>query len=118
MAKPTRSATPATTGGEAEQRFDALWPRSPRQQRIRPLAKRLDTLNGKTVAHLWDYMFRGDEVFEILEEALKKRYPTVRFVHWKEFGSTHSPQEHQVIASLPGKFKAMGVDAVISGMGS
>ncbi len=103
---------------EPEQQFEALWPRSPRQTRLRPLARRLDTLNGKTVAQLWDFLFRGDEVFELLEEALKKRYPQIRFVSWREFGSTHSPQEQQVLAALPGRFRELGVDAVISGMGS
>ena len=30
--------------------YEALWPRSPRQSKVKPLAKRLDTLNGKTIA--------------------------------------------------------------------
>ena len=97
--------------------YAAYWPRSPRQTKEKPVAKRLDTLNGKTVAQLWDYIFRGDEVFEFLEEGLKKRYPDIRFVSWKEFGCTHGAEEHAVVASLPGKFRELGVDAVISGMG-
>ena len=44
---------------------------------MKPLAKRLDTLAGKTVAQLWDHVFRGDEVFEFLEAGLKARYPGV-----------------------------------------
>src|SRR5581483_4384726 len=47
--------------------YEALWPRSPRQIKRKPLAKRLDTLQGKTIAQLWDYVFRGDEVFAFLE---------------------------------------------------
>jgi hypothetical protein len=34
--------------------YEALWPRGPRQARVRPLAKRLDTLEGKTAAWIWD----------------------------------------------------------------
>jgi len=34
----------------------AYWPRSPRQAQLKPLAPRLDTLNGKTIAQLWDYV--------------------------------------------------------------
>ncbi len=101
-----------------EQQYEVLWPRTPRQTRLKPLARRLDTLNGKTIAQLWDFLFRGDEIFQFLEEGLKKRYPDIRFVSWREFGSTHSPQEHEVIASLPRRFKELGVDAVISGMGA
>jgi hypothetical protein len=56
-------------------------------------------------------------VFALLEEGLRERYPDVRFVSFKEFGSTHGSDEREVLASLPRKLKALGVDAVISGMG-
>lgn len=102
---------------QEEQQYSVYWPRTPRQTRLKPLAKRLDTLNGKTVAQLWDYLFRGDEIFALLEQGLKSRYPDIRFVNWREFGSTHSPQEHAVLASLPNRFRELGVDAAISGMG-
>ena len=97
--------------------YEALWPRSPRQTRVKSLAPRLDTLAGKTVAQVWDHVFRGDEVFAALEEGLKARYPGVKFVSWREFGNTHGGEEREVVAALPGKFKALGVDAVVSGMG-
>jgi hypothetical protein len=97
--------------------YRALWPRSPRQARVTPLAKRLDTLEGKTIGWLWDHVFRGDEVFAQLEESFKARYPGVRFVHWAEFGNTHGSEEREVVATLPQKLKAKGVDAVVSGMG-
>ena len=98
--------------------YEALWPRSPRQSKLKPLAKRLDTLEGKTIAQVWDFVFRGDEVFAALEEGLKDRYPNIRWVSYKEFGSTHGSKEREIVASLPGKFKELGVDAVISGMGA
>jgi len=96
--------------------YEAYWPRGARQQRTRPLAPRLDTLAGKTVAQLWDQLFKGDVIFEILEESLRARFPGVRFVSWREFGSTHGGDEKEALAALPAKFKALGVDAVISGM--
>ena len=97
--------------------YEALWPRSPRQSKIKPLAKRLDTLNGKVIAQVWDEVFRGNEVFEFLEEGITARYPEVKFVSWKEFGNTHGSDERAVVAALPQKFKEREVDAVISGMG-
>ncbi|OGA38391.1 MAG: hypothetical protein A3G24_12080 [Betaproteobacteria bacterium RIFCSPLOWO2_12_FULL_62_13] len=45
----------------------------------RRLAPRLSSLEGKTVAQLWDYPFRGDEVFDLLEEGLKAPFPGIRF---------------------------------------
>ena len=97
--------------------YEALWPRSPRQSKVKPLAKRLDTLEGKTVAQLWDYVFRGDEVYALLEEGLKARFPDIRWVSYKEFGSTHGSEEREVVASLATRLKALKVDAAISGMG-
>jgi len=97
--------------------YDVVWPRAEKRRRHQPLAKRLDTLNGKTVAQLWDYLFYGDKVFATLEDELKKRFPDVRFVGWAEFGNTHSTNEHELLASLPRRFKELGVDAAISGMG-
>lgn len=105
------------TQQESDGYYEVLWPRSPRQQKVRALATRPDTLNGKTVAQVWDYLFKGDEIFEFLEEGLKKRFPDVKFVSWREFGSSAGKDERKIVASLPQRFKELGVDAVISGMG-
>src|SRR5688572_904934 len=96
---------------------EVYWPRGASAAKPRALAKRLDTLNGKTIAQLWDFLFRGDEVFAILEEGIRKRYPEVRFVSWEEFGCTHGPREREVLEGLPGRFRDLHVDAVISGLG-
>ncbi|MBI4195573.1 MAG: hypothetical protein HY526_10895 [Betaproteobacteria bacterium] len=96
--------------------YEVFWPRAARQTRARPLAPRLASLEGKTVAQLWDFLFRGDRVFELLEEGLKARFPGVRFVSWREFGSTHGGEEKAALAALPQRFKELGVDAVVSGM--
>lgn len=102
---------------EREQEYEVLWPRGPRQSQLQPLAKRLDTLNGKTVAQLWDYLFRGDEMFASLEEGLKARFPGIRWVSWREFGSIHGAEDRQVVASLPARFRELGVDAVVTAIG-
>ena len=99
-----------------DQPYEVFWPRAERQQKSRALAPRLASLEGKTVAQLWDHIFRGDEIFDTLEEALKARYTGIKFVSWREFGSTHGGEEREVVASLPKKFKELGVDAVMSGM--
>ena len=96
--------------------YEAYWPRGARQQRVRALAPRLDTLAGKTIAQLWDYLFKGDEVFALLEKELAARFPNVKFVSWREFGSTHGGEEKDALAALPKRFEQLGVDAVISGM--
>jgi hypothetical protein len=96
--------------------YEVFWPRAERQQKRKTLAPRLASLEGKTVAQLWDFLFRGDEIFETLEQALKARYPGIKFVSWREFGNTHGRDERKVVVALPERLKALGVDAVISGM--
>ena len=82
----------------------------------RPVAPRLETLAGKTIGQLWDDLFRGDEIFPVLETALTERFPGVRFVGYRTFGSTHGAEEHEVLRDLPARMREHGVDAVVSGM--
>ena len=58
-----------------------------------------------------------DEVFAALEEGLKAKYPNIRFVSWKEFGSVHGAEWPEVLASLPRRFRELGVEAAIAAMG-
>jgi hypothetical protein len=107
----------AQTRGTGDGDYEVCWPRSPRQVRAKTLARRLDTLNGKTIAQLWDFIFSGDKVFAALEEGIRARFPDVRFVSWREFGNTHGADERKILAELPQRFRELGVDAAISGMG-
>jgi len=93
-----------------------LWPRGKKTGEVVDLARRLGTLEGKTIAQLWDDLFRGDEIFPMLEAELIRRYPGVKFVSYEMFGSTHGSDEHRVIAELPDRLRRYGVDAIISGM--
>ena len=102
---------------ETDGYYEAYWPSTPRQAVKKDVAPRLDAIAGKKIALLWGYLFRGEDVFGVLEKALKTRYPSVEFVNWREFGSTHGNKEHEVVASLPGRFRELGIDAAISGMG-
>ena len=97
--------------------YEVFWPRAPRQTKKKKLAPRPASLEGKTIAQLWDFIFKGDKIFEIFEQELPKRYPGVKWVSWREFGNTHGQDERQILADLPRRLKEMGVDAAISGMG-
>jgi hypothetical protein len=97
--------------------YAVVWPRSAKAVELKPLAKRLGTLEGKTVAFLWDALFRGDEIWPILKQELGGRFAGMTFIDHDAFGSTHGDEEHQVLAELPGKIKSMAIDAVVSGMG-
>jgi hypothetical protein len=94
-----------------------VWPRARRVVGRRDLAPRLQSLQGRTIAFLWDSVFRGDEIFPILEDALKRRFPDTRIVGWDAFGSTFGGEEPRTIAELPDRLRRLGVDAVVSGIG-
>ena len=101
------------TGG----RYEVVWPCGERVGKATPLSRRLNTLQGKTIGELWDYLFQGDKIFPILEEELSKRYPGIKFVNYKTFGPTHGGEEKRVVAQLATMLKKHGCDAVISSVG-
>ena len=78
----------------------------------------LPDLSGKTVAELWDQIFRGDIAYQQLREHLKQRFPGIRFVEHTQFGNIHGPKQREILDALPEKLRAAGVDAVISGIGA
>ena len=82
------------------------------------VAPSIPDLNGKVIGELWNYGFRGDETFPIIEQCLKEIYPDIKFVDYKVFGNFHDPaKEAAMMAALPAQLKAAGVDAVIVGNG-
>ncbi len=103
--------------GAKEGEYKVVWPRGKKVIKTTPLAKRLPTLEGKTICELWDWIFRGDEIYPILEKMLSDRYPGVKFVSYKEFGNTHGPEEAKVVGNLKTTLKKHGCDAVISAVG-
>ena len=100
-----------------EPTFDVVWPRSPRGIQSKAPAARLDSLNGKRVAFLWDYLFRGDELFGVLEQELQRRFPTIEVLGYELFGNLHGADEKERIDRLPDDLRNRGVNAVVSGMG-
>ncbi|MFC2004361.1 hypothetical protein ACFLUK_02340 [Chloroflexota bacterium] len=97
--------------------YEVVWPRGGRVVESIHFAKRLDTLEGKTVANLWDWIFHGEQIFPVIERELSKRYPGIKFVSYEEFGSTIGGGGAKNIAALPDKLKQNNCDAVISGVG-
>ena len=97
--------------------YEVVWPSSPLGVQRQRKARRLATLNDKRVAFLWDYVFRGDELFPVLAESLTQRFGNVEIVSFEEFGNLHGADEKERIERLPDDLRSRGVDAVVSGMG-
>ena len=84
-------------------------------------AKRLDTLNGKTVCEVWNGDFKGDFTFPVYRELLKEQFPDVRVIPYTAFPYSsirgtpaHQRELDQQISALA---KEKGCDAIISGNG-
>jgi hypothetical protein len=101
----------------AQLRYDVVAPLGPSAAECIPPSAPLVDLNGKTVAELWDYVFKGDQMFPIIRRALLERYPDVTFVPFETFGNTHGSDEERVIKALPERLRQLGCDAVISAVG-
>ena len=97
--------------------YEVVWPSSPLGIQTQRKARRLATLNDKRVAFLWDYVFRGDERFPVLDESRTQRFGYVEIMSFEEFGNLHGADEKERIERLPDDLRSRGVDAVVSGMG-
>ncbi|MFC1967003.1 hypothetical protein ACFLWI_08755 [Chloroflexota bacterium] len=85
---------------------------------VKALAPRLSSLEGKTICELKNHDLGAVVTFDLIEEALSRRYPGVKFVSYTEFGNIHDHlHEAEVIKALPTKLKEYRCDAVISGNG-
>lgn len=98
--------------------YQVIYPAGLRAAQDKKVADSLPDLNGKVIGELWNYGFRGDETFPMIEEEIRKQYPDVHFVSYKEFGNFHDPTlEAQKMAELPELLKKFGCDAVLVGNG-
>ena len=98
--------------------YEVVWPLGKSVIQEVAATRRVSDLSGKKVAELWDWMFRGDEIFPIIRESLRKRYPGIEFVEYPVFGNTHGGKEAGVIAALPELLSKHGCDVVISAVGA
>jgi hypothetical protein len=72
----------------------------------------------RRIGFVWDHVFRGDEMFTIVEEELRAQNPSLTFVPYQAFGDIHGREGAHVVASLPSRLHAEEVDAVIVGVGA
>ena len=99
-----------------EPTFDVVWPKAPLATRSRAAAPRLASLRGARIAFAWDHMFRGDELFPVLADELRRRFD-VEVVSYEAFGNLHGPRERELVAALPAALAMHRIDGVVSGNG-
>lgn len=80
---------------------------------ISPFARRLSTLDGKVISELASdaVKWQPHRTFPLIEEEIKKRYPTATFIPYTEFPQGIGISAEAVAAAV----KAKGADACIIG---
>ena len=110
----TASAMPVAA---ADYSLTVLNPQGP-VDRVKELAPRLGTLQGKRIA-MWlsatpDQLFagKGTELFDLLEKMLRNAYPGIDIVPYKDLPMKYAPQNEvveKIVAARP--------DGVVAGLG-
>ena len=95
--------------------YEVVYPLGKPTPNKKPVASRLKSLEGATIAAISNHKYHPDLTFDTIERALAKRFPGIKMIPHREFGDTYGPHEAEVISALPEKLKAFKVDAVISG---
>ena len=97
--------------------YHVVYPLGRLTQVAKAVPARLKTLDGMTIGELSNHKFGSELTLEVLEKALLKRYPNIKFIHHENFGDTYGPAESDVIKAIPERLREFKCDAVISGNG-
>lgn len=93
-----------------EKVFQVVWPQSKWGGATTPLAPRVDTLDGQTIAEL-STAFNCDKVYATLEKLLLEKYPGIKkFIPASEFRGVE-------LTKLGEAIKAKGATLAITGCG-
>jgi hypothetical protein len=95
--------------------YEVVYPLGRRAPQRTKRAARPNSLDGLTIAELSNHKFDSEFTFEVIEKALLKRFPNIKFVSHREFGDTYGVRESEVVNALPAKLAAFECDLVISG---
>jgi len=95
--------------------YEVVYPQGRHAPRRKARGARPKSLDGLTIGELSNHKFDSDFTFAVIEKALLKRFPNIKFVSHREFGDVYGARESEVIHALPGKLEAFECDLVISG---
>src|SRR4051794_29368469 len=103
---------------QVEAQFEVVWPLGRSVCKATALAPAILDLNGKTVCELWDWVFRGDQMFPIINRELREQFPGINIVDYQAMGNPRGRDEAEYAAMLPELLRRHGCDAVISAVGA
>ncbi len=103
--------------------YEVVWPSGKLAVKKSDLAPRIKDLNTATIAEVNHNSYRGDEIFPILREELKRRYPNIRIIPFEVIGNFRDQRnfegyEMENYPKLSQMLTEKGIDAVITGIGA
>jgi hypothetical protein len=98
--------------------YEVVWPSGRFVSKPVNLASPVLDLNGKTVCEIWDGVFKGDQMYPIINAELKRKYPDIRIIDCATMGNSHGTNEREYVADLPNLLREFSADAVISAVGA
>ncbi len=102
--------------------YDVVSPQGVEVVKRRGVSPRLADLDGKTVAEVWNGVFKGNQTFPVIRKLLQQRFPTLKIIPFTEFphyAGGDNPSEQRERARLVAQLaKEKGAQAVISGNGA
>src|SRR4030095_5509562 len=98
------------------EKLDVLSPAGDETITRKTAAPGIDTLDGKTIAEVWNGVYKGNETFPVLRELLKQRYPGVKIIPYTEFpanyGGETRKEQSEAARKVAALAKELGCDAV------
>lgn len=99
-------------------KYDVVWPLAKSSAEPLVMKSKFDDRGAKRIGFLWDYVFRGEIMFPLLQDGLAQQFPGSKFVPHSEFGNIHGHNEAEVIRTLPERLRSLELDAVVVGIGA
>jgi hypothetical protein len=105
---------------DTEPQYEVVWPLGKSVSPPVALAPALPDLNNLSVGEFWGWVYRGDQMFPVINDELRKKYPGIKIVDHETTGDSHANNimERDYVAALPSLFRQHGCNAVIVGVGA
>jgi hypothetical protein len=103
---------------DGEATYEVVWPLARSTEKGVAMNARFTDNKARRIGFIWDYVFRGDHMFPLIQAGLAEKFPGSTFVPYTAFGNAHGHDEREMLAALPQRLREEKVDAVVVGVGA
>ena len=98
--------------------YEVVWPLAKGTPKGVAMNPRFVDTKAKRIGFIWDYVFRGDHMFPLIQAGLAEKFPGSEFIPYAAFGNIHGHDEREMLEALPDRLRAERIDAVVVGVGA